>query len=363
MKTKFAYFAALETPEIRFMQRAIELAGFGQGFVSPNPMVGCVITSGSKIIGEGFHAKYGMPHAEVNAINAVTQKDLLPDSTLYVSLEPCSHTGKTPPCTNLILQSGIRKVVVAAEDPNPKVAGSGIRLLREAGLEVQTGILQNEAQFINRRFFTFHQEKRPYIILRWAESADGFCDHDRSSTKRESIPVSGIFSRQLSHIWRTQEQAILVGAQTVLTDDPSLTPRLWPGKPPLRILFDPSLRAPENSQLLQDGYETLVFNHLKSEQSVACTWIKIDTEQDFIEALKEELYSRKILSFMVEGGPETLRRFLAIGAWDEIRRFRSPNLITKGVSAPQLNVPPDISQASGDDTLEVFFKPFSKLIG
>ncbi len=338
------------------MARALELAALGAGNVAPNPLVGCVITARDQIIGEGFHARFGEAHAEVNAINSVKARELLSESTLYVTLEPCNHTGKTPPCTKLIAESGIRNVVVAVKDPNPLVSGSGIRFLETAGINVTCGLFEQEATFLNRRFFTFHRLGRPYIILRWAESSDGYCDPVRKDDQRVSLPVSGSISRQKSHQWRTEEQAILVGAQTVIHDNPSLLPRLWPGKPPLRILFDPHLRIPQDSKLFQDGNGCLVFNHIREDTSAGVEYRYVEPGGDLMEKMLKEMQRRMVLSVMVEGGPETISRFFEAGQWDEIRRFRSTLSIHEGVKAPAINLLPDITSASGNDYLDIFFR-------
>jgi len=345
-----------------FMKRAIELAQMGAGLVAPNPLVGCVLVHSGKIIGEGFHARYGEAHAEVQAIRSVNQHDLLPGATLYVSLEPCSHTGKTPPCTKLILESGIRKVVVATEDPNPVVSGSGIRLLRQAGIEVKKDILRQEAAHLNRRFFTFHKQKRPYIILRWAESADGFIDPVRKEHTRKSIPISSALSRQMSHRWRSEEQAILVGANTAINDNPSLVPTLWPGNTPLRLILDSKLRTPPDSRLFTDGHPTFVFNRLKHGQEGNLSFNKVNQGLDMIEAMKAEMYRQNILSVMVEGGAGTIRSFLSSGNWDEIRRFRSPDYLGEGLAAPQISIQPDQRLEIGDDLLEIAYNPGSDFI-
>jgi diaminohydroxyphosphoribosylaminopyrimidine deaminase / 5-amino-6-(5-phosphoribosylamino)uracil reductase len=344
------------------MTRAIELAQFGAGFAAPNPMVGCVIVANGRLIGEGFHARYGQHHAEVSAIRSVQEKHLLPESTMYVSLEPCNHSGKTPPCTHLIVENGIRNVVIATEDPNPLVSGAGIRFLKEAGAEVGTGLLSDKASFLNRRFFTYHQQQRPYVILRWAESADGYIDPPRTNQTRQSISVSGQISRQKSHLWRSEEQAILVGAQTVVQDNPSLLPRLWPGRFPLRVVFDPHLRIPAQSQLFTDGFSTIVFNHIRQEKMNGVEFIKINPEEEMIPFMLNELAGRNIISLMVEGGAETIRRFLMADVWDEIRRFRSPGLLGGGIAAPVISINADETESSGADLLEIFYRKRSKLI-
>ena len=244
------------------MQRCLLLASKGLGSVAPNPMVGAVVVYQNKIIGEGWHQKAGEAHAEVHAINQVSDLEILKKATLYVNLEPCSHFGKTPPCADLIIEKGFKKVVIASRDPNPLVSGKGIQKLKEAGVTVIENILKKEAEFLNRRFYTFYQKKRPYIILKWAETQDGFI---APLEKKEKKPfwISNALAKQRVHKWRTEEAAILVGVQTVITDDPLLTAREWPGKHPLRMVLDPNNRIPADAALLHDGLPTLLFSNKK----------------------------------------------------------------------------------------------------
>ena len=313
----------------RFMRRALSLALNGMGSVSPNPIVGCVITVNDDIIGEGWHMKYGGPHAEVNAIASVKDKHLLSESTLYVTLEPCNHHGKTPPCTDLILKSGIKKVVVCNIDPNPRVDGSGIKRLRDSGVEVITGILDKTGRELNQRFFTSIGKKRPYIILKWAETADGFIARENYDSKW----ISNDYSRQIVHKWRTEEDAILVGAKTAFHDDPQLNVRTWAGRNPVRIVIDRFLKLSENLKIFDRSQPTLCYNVLRHEEHANLTLVRVN-EDRFLEAVLEDLNQRGIQSVIVEGGSFTLDRFIQGNLWDEIRVFRSGRTFEKGIAAP-----------------------------
>ncbi|MEX1188263.1 MAG: bifunctional diaminohydroxyphosphoribosylaminopyrimidine deaminase/5-amino-6-(5-phosphoribosylamino)uracil reductase RibD [Bacteroidia bacterium] len=341
-----------------FMRRALELARRGLGSVAPNPMVGCVIVHNNEIIGEGWHRQYGEAHAEVNAINSVNDKDILSKSTLYVTLEPCSHFGKTPPCADLILKYKIPKVVIASIDPNPLVAGRGISKLRDAGLEVIEGVLQDESNFLNRRFITFHEKKRPYVILKWAQSADGFIDSVRQDDSKGSFAISSTSSHQLSHKYRTEEQAILIGKSTALNDLPQLTSRLWPGKNPLRILIDPMLEVPSHNPVLNTDSRTLVFNKLETRQIFNVDRIQLDFSKPVLNNILDYLYYEGIQSVIVEGGKFTLERFIKAELFDEIRRFTSLKLkIKNGLKAPEISLSAVESQVIAKaDLLEIFRK-------
>ncbi len=316
-----------------YMQRCLDLAIKGAGLVAPNPMVGCVIVHNNKIIGEGYHQKYGGPHAEVNAINSVVNKDLLPNSTLYVSLEPCSHFGKTPPCADLILQKKIPAVVIAGLDPNPLVAGNGIARLKAAGVAVTQGILQQQADYLNRKFITFHTKHRPFITLKWAQSADGFM----GLNEPKQFWFTNTESKKLMHKWRTEEQAILVGKNTVAVDDCELTARLWPGNNPLRVVIDRNLDLPADRKIFNGRSTTFIFNQIKSATEGANQFIKLDFSQNLLYQILDTLYKANIQSLTVEGGAETLRHFIDEHLWDEARVFTSPHLLQTGKPAPQLN--------------------------
>ncbi len=317
------------TPEELFMLRAFELALLGVGYVSPNPRVGCVIVHDAKIIGEGWHQKYGEAHAEVNAINAVQDKSLLRESTVYVNLEPCSHFGKTPPCAELLIQHQVKKVVISNVDTNPLVGGEGIKKLRTAGIEVATGMLERQGLELNKRFFTFIEKQRPYIILKWAQTADGFV----AKSNYESKWISNEYSRQLVHQWRSEEDAVMVGTQTAEHDNPTLTVREWTGRNPVRIVIDRFLRLPESLNLFDRIQRTICYNVLKHEERTNLSLIQLD-EKDFILHLVRDLFKRKIQSVIIEGGTQTLQSFIDAGLWDEARVFTSNLTFGVGIASP-----------------------------
>lgn len=337
------------TPHEHFMQRALELALLGVGHVSPNPRVGCVIVYDGKIIGEGWHQKYGQAHAEVNAIQSVKEKDLLPMSTMYVTLEPCSHFGKTPPCADLIVEKKIRKVFIANLDSNPLVAGKGIEKLRQAGIEVETGLLEKQARDLNKRFFTFIEKQRPYIILKWAQTADGFI----AQSNYESKWISHDLSRQLVHKMRSEEDAVLVGARTASHDNPKLNVRDWTGRNPVRIVIDRFLRLPQSLHLFDRSQPTVVYNVLKHKEHDHLIFARI-SEENFIHELLTDMHRRKIQSVIVEGGAQTLGFFIQQGLWDEAYVFISPRTFEKGIVAPAIHGRLDKSSRLGDDLLNVY---------
>ena len=320
----------------KYIKRCIELAKNGLGTTYPNPMVGSVIVCDGKIIGEGWHKKSGEPHAEVNAINSVKDKSLLQKATIYVSLEPCSHFGKTPPCCNLIIENKIPNVVIGTVDSNVKVAGNGIKKLREAGIEVKVGFLEKECHELNKRFFTYHEKKRPYIILKWAQSQDGFI---APSEKLEKKPVwiTNPYSRQLVHKWRSEEQAILVGTQTVIDDNPKLNTRDWNGNNPIRVVLDQNNRIPENSHILDNHVKTIVFS--KSRTAIVKEYItfeNVDFEQNLAKQIVKSLYEYEIQSLIIEGGNRTLQTFIDANLWDEARVFIGRINFKNGTKAPHL---------------------------
>lgn len=317
------------TDEI-YMRRALELALLGNNTARPNPMVGCVVVYKNKIIGEGWHQQYGGPHAEVNAINSVADKSLLPKSRIYVTLEPCSHFGKTPPCADFLLEHGVRSVFVCNTDPNPLVAGRGIRKLLDAGCEVHVGLLEEEGLLLNRRFFTYHQQSRPYIVLKWAETTDGFI----SKPDFEPTSISSELARKLVHKWRTEEQAIMVGTHTALSDNPYLNVREWSGNPPIRIIIDKNLRLPANLHIFDGSQPTLVYNYERNQQLKNLEYIKVKPAANLIDQILQDLYQRSIQSVLVEGGSTLLNHFLIENSWDEIRVLRSPQLLQAGIKAP-----------------------------
>jgi len=299
--------------ELKYMWRCIQLAQCGEAGAPPNPMVGAVVVCDGRIIGEGYHRRCGGPHAEVNAIASVRDKRLLSRSTIYVSLEPCAHFGKTPPCADLIIQSGIPRVVIGCTDPFAKVNGLGIRKLQEAGCEVTVGVLEEECSELNRRFFTFHQKHRPWILLKWAQSEDGYIGREGSR-----LFFSNTLTQTLVHRLRARSQAILVGTTTALTDNPTLTTRLWPGSNPLRLTIDRHGCLPPTLHLLDGSTPTIVYTH---------------------ESLREiltDLYNRGIQSLLVEGGAKLLQSFIEEGLWDEARIETAPFCLREGVAAPVL---------------------------
>jgi diaminohydroxyphosphoribosylaminopyrimidine deaminase/5-amino-6-(5-phosphoribosylamino)uracil reductase len=315
-----------------FMQRAMELALLGRGYVSPNPLVGCVIVSEGKIIGEGWHQKYGGPHAEVNAIRSVADKGQLEKSTVYVTLEPCSHFGKTPPCADLLIEHKVQKVIVANVDINPVVNGGGIDKLRAAGTAVITGILDKQGRDLNKRFFTFVEKRRPYIILKWAETADGFVARRNFDSKW----ISDEFSRQLVHKLRSEEDAVLIGMRTAQHDNPELTVRDWSGRNPVRIVIDRFLRLDDRIKLFDGSQKTICYNVLKHEELNNLSLVRID-EEDFLTHLVHDLYRKNIQSVLVEGGAQTLQAFIHAGLWDEAFVFVSPQRFDDGIRAPEIS--------------------------
>ena len=319
----------------KYINRCIQLARNGLGRTYPNPMVGSVIVHDETIIGEGWHQKAGLAHAEVNAVNSVIDQSRLKDSTIYVSLEPCSHFGKTPPCSDLIIARGIKRVVIGTMDPFAEVAGRGIKKLMEAGCEVKVGVLEKECIDLNKRFFTFHQKKRPYIILKWAQSEDRFLAPENKD-KRRPVWITNSYSAQLNHRWRSEEMAILVGSKTVIEDDPKLNVRNWTGSDPLRVIIDPNLDAPENSSIFDGSQQTLIIcetNH-SEKNSENVTFRQIDFSAKVPQQICEILYENGFQSVIIEGGAFTLNSFLNEGLWDEARVFTGAIQLKNGIKAP-----------------------------
>jgi diaminohydroxyphosphoribosylaminopyrimidine deaminase/5-amino-6-(5-phosphoribosylamino)uracil reductase len=340
------------TQDTLFMRRALELAALGRGSVSPNPMVGCVIVHEGQIIGEGWHRKYGGPHAEVNAVAEVEDKALLAESTAYVTLEPCSHFGKTPPCADLLIGHRIKRVVVCNVDTNPLVGGKGIAKLRQAGIEVQTGLLEAEGRMLNRRFFTFMEKQRPYILLKWAETADGFIARPDYSSKW----ISNVEARRLVHKWRAEEDAVLVGTNTALYDNPRLNVRDWTGEDPIRIVVDRFLRLPAGLHLFDQTQTTLCYNLLEDKSYEYVQYIKLDDVEGFLAAMLEDMYRRKVASVLVEGGAALLNLFIGAGLWDEARVFRSPVAFGDGIMGPALRGAVTAQKVEiGDNLLYVYY--------
>lgn len=314
----------------KYMLRALQLARQGGGHTSPNPMVGAVVVHEGRITGEGFHRCCGQAHAEVNAIASVSDQSLLPQSTIYVTLEPCSHYGKTPPCAKLLIEKGVRHVVVGTLDPFEKVSGRGVAMLREAGIEVTVGVLERECQQLNKRFFTAHTTGMPWVLLKWAQSSDGFLADDQGRVRFSTPLTLGLMHRE-----RAMVDAIVVGASTVRTDNPSLTTRHWSGSSPLRVVLDRNLSLPSNSTLLTDGGKTLIYNNKKEEIAGNVEWANLDTTKP--ETWLRDLYRRGITSVMVEGGACVLQQMIDARAWNEMRIEVSPSNLGKGIKAPAVN--------------------------
>ena len=315
------------------MERCLQLAEMGRGAVAPNPMVGAVLVYHDRIIGEGYHQQYGLAHAEVNCIGSVREglQHLISSSTLYVSLEPCAHYGKTPPCADLIAAYNIPKVVIGCIDPFAAVAGKGIQKLRASGVEVTVGLLEEKCLELNKRFFTFHKKNRPYIILKWAQSGDGFI-----GKWGERILITDEYSNRLVHRWRSEEAAILVGKNTAMLDDPLLTTRLWPGKNPVRLVVDRQLQLPATLKMFGDNERTIVFNELKMETSGSTEFYKLNPWNSLSD-LANALHQLEFQSVLVEGGSRLLQSFIEEGLWDEARVFTNDKLmIRNGVPAPVL---------------------------
>jgi diaminohydroxyphosphoribosylaminopyrimidine deaminase / 5-amino-6-(5-phosphoribosylamino)uracil reductase len=324
--------------DIKFMRRCLDLAGRAEGSTYPNPLVGSVIVHDDMIIGEGYHLKAGEPHAEVNAINSVVNKDLLRSSIMYISLEPCCHYGKTPPCTESILSYGIRKVIIGTTDTSDNVAGRGIECLRQAGCEVITGILEDECRWLNRRFFTFTEKKRPYIILKWAQSADGFIDYEREKgSAQRPVWITGNSERVLVHRWRATEQSILAGAGTIRSDNPQLNVRYWSGNNPVRVILSSSGMLKKESAIFRTNGTNIVFTENTENDLTNSEIVKLESSRTSALQITEYLYGRNVQSLLVEGGAEVLNHFVSEGQWDEARVFTGRSAFIKGVKAPTVS--------------------------
>lgn len=334
-----------------YMRRALELAEMGRGRVSPNPLVGCVIIVDDEIIGEGYHERYGGPHAEANAVAAVRYPDLLEKATVYVTLEPCAHVGKTPPCADMLVSKKVREVIIAAVDSNPLVRGKGIAKLRDAGISVTTGVLEKEARSQNRRFFTQIEKNRPYILLKWAQTSDGFV----ARSDYDSKWISNIHSRQLVHRWRAEEDAVLVGTKTAHYDNPRLNVRDWSGKDPLRIVIDKQLTLDPNSHLFDQTQPTICYNLVREEELQNLHFVKLTPDFQVGELLAD-LHSRKIQSVLVEGGSILLQHFISQDLWDEARVFTGDVAFGSGIPSPHLARVPNQTLDSMGDRLDVYYK-------
>lgn len=345
-----------------YMRRCLELARKGAGRVSPNPMVGAVVVVDGKILGEGWHERLGGPHAEPNAITDLLDNypdgaELLTRATIYVSLEPCSHFGKTPPCADLIIRHRIPRVVIGCKDPSEKVAGKGIKRLQEAGISVISGVLENECIYLNRRFFTAVRKQRPYIILKWAKTTNGFI----SPLPLRAVPISSPASRMLMHRWRTEEDAILVGKQTALIDDPMLTARKWPGKNPVRAVIDWNLELPPTLNLFNDEAETYIFNGLKTDAVNNLKYFQLEFREYLPQYILYQLYLMDLHSVIIEGGSNLLQQFINAGLWDEVRIFTGGIQFESGLPAPLIQGVRISLDEYGTDRLEVLENPAERL--
>ena len=357
------------------MFRCLELAKQGAGYTSPNPMVGAVLVYKEKIIGDGYHRQYGEPHAEVNCINQAIQngkKDLLKQSTLYVSLEPCAHFGKTPPCTDLIIKNEIPKVIIGCRDPNKEVKGKGIEKLNAAGIETELGILEKECRELNKRFFTFHLYHRPYIILKWAQTADGkiaafipettgedFENNNGNGKKSfQRLKISNEYSNRVVHKWRSEEASILVGTNTALLDDPELNTRLWKAPSPIRLVVDMNLRLPSSLKIFNRQTRTIVFNTIKHEEENNLLYWQVTNDVSLVHQVINALYHLKIQSVLVEGGARLLQSFIDESLWDEARIICNQQLaIGNGLASPFLENADKIEEQKISSDIIEFYKP------
>jgi diaminohydroxyphosphoribosylaminopyrimidine deaminase/5-amino-6-(5-phosphoribosylamino)uracil reductase len=322
-----------------YMHRCLTLAKNGLGYTCPNPLVGCVIVYEGRIIGEGWHQKAGEAHAEVNAINAVKDQDLLPQATLYVNLEPCSHHGRTPPCADLIIKKKIKKVVIGVIDANEKVKGKGALRLKKNGVEVVSGVLQEECRELNKRFFTFHEKGRPYVILKWAQSADAYIFSDPKKAKKGApLWISNAYSRQRVHQWRAQEASILVGKNTVLQDNPRLNTRDLAGNDIVRMVIDKDLTVPLGSQIYDGKFDTIIYNEKKEGSEGKLKHVQLDFSREIVTQILSDLHQNNIQSLIVEGGAYTLNKFLDSGLWDEARIFCGNKNFGGGIKAPVMRL-------------------------
>jgi diaminohydroxyphosphoribosylaminopyrimidine deaminase/5-amino-6-(5-phosphoribosylamino)uracil reductase len=344
----------MSTIHEKYMTRCLQLAKLGEGHTAPNPMVGCVIVYKGKIIGEGFHQKYGEPHAEVNAIGSVVDKSLLEHSEIYVNLEPCSHFGKTPPCADLIIKNKIPTVFIGTLDPNPVVSGNGYKKLIAAGCNVEVGVLKEECKKLNRRFFTFQEKKRPYIILKWAQTQDGFVDTLRHKTEHgQPTWITDEIARIAVHKQRSTEAAVLIGTNTALKDNPSLTLRDWHGNQPKRVVFDLNHRLPSSLNIFNGETPTITFsgNEYLDKRETEYLLMK---EHDSIGTMLTGLFNSQIQSIIVEGGPVTLQRFIDLNYWDEAHVYTGNKSFNEGIKAPIFNADPVQGTKFRNSTLAVY---------
>ena len=333
----------------QYMKRALDIARFGLGNVSPNPMVGCVIVYEDNIIGEGWHKKFGGPHAEVYAVNNVEDKSLLHGSSIYINLEPCSYHGKTPACTDMLTKHKVKRVVISNRDPNPRVSGSGIQQLLKHKIKIKEGILWAEGRELNRRFFTNQEKERPYVILKWAQTADGFI----AKENRDSKWISSDASRKIVHKWRAEEDAILVGRGTVQFDNPTLNVRDWEGNNPVRIVIDTGLKLDNSYLIFDQRIETIVYNYVKDQIQGNLIFRRINKD-NFLEGMLNDLNEKGLGSIIVEGGAATLNNFIKAGLWDEARVFVSPEKFEKGIEAPKIIKDPESQEMIAEDKLYIY---------
>jgi diaminohydroxyphosphoribosylaminopyrimidine deaminase/5-amino-6-(5-phosphoribosylamino)uracil reductase len=340
------------------MHRCLELAKAAAGYVAPNPMVGAVLVYENRIIGEGYHQKYGGPHAEVHCINSVKEehRSVIDKSVMYVSLEPCAHFGKTPPCADLIIANKIPQVVIGCRDPFKQVDGKGVEKLQAAGVQVTLGVLEQEAKALNKRFITFHTQHRPYIILKWAQTANGKIAGDHNA---ERLLISNEFTNRLVHKWRSEEAAILVGTNTALFDDPALTTRLWNGPDPVRLVIDMNLRLPSTLQLFNGKVRTIVFNSLQHQEQENLLYYQVTHDVNIVHQVVHALYRLNIQSILVEGGAQLLQSFIDEGLWDEMRVITNNELVVPdGLPAPQIqNGHLQKQESLFSDTINYFINP------
>ena len=331
------------------MERALELAELGRGKVSPNPMVGCVIVHEGRIIGEGWHKQYGEGHAEVNAVAAVEDQSLLSEATVYVTLEPCAHHGKTPPCADLMVSKHVKRVVIGAVDTNPLVGGKGIERMEQAGIEVSQGLLADASRNLNVRFFTFIEKKRPYIILKWAQTADGLVARENFDSKW----ISGEAARNLVHQWRAEEDAIMVGTRTAQHDNPRLNVRNWEGNDPIRVVIDKKLILSKELNLFDGQQPTLAYNGKKNQSLENLEFILV-SDEEYLPFILKDLYEKKVQSIIIEGGSSLLNSCLASGLWDEARVFTADVKFDAGIAAPRIQGLVPGSFQVGDDKLDIY---------
>ncbi len=343
-----------------FMKRAIQLAKNGLGTTAPNPMVGAVLVHNDQIIGEGFTSAFGGPHAEINAIHAVSDKSLLKEATLYVTLEPCCHHGKTPPCVEAIIEHHIKKVVIGLLDPHEKVAGKGIEKLKAAGCEVTVGVLEAECREHHKRFLTFHEKKRPYIILKWAQTEDGFIAPEQEFRADTAEPywITSTLSRQLVHQWRAEEQSILIGTNTALIDNPKLDVRHFEGKNPVRVILDRRLKIQQPYHVLDGSIKTIIIteNTHQEKYQKQCTYEVINFDHELVQNICKVLHKHNVTSVLIEGGTKTLQTFIDSNLWDEARVFIGNSKFKKGLAAPTLNRPLFSKTRIQEDKLQIFYK-------